>query len=117
MRSTNSAPLSLWNSYFTGSPPVGTSMMTLRLSGGLSPTGMYSIRMDARFRKVERHPSRVFARPLGHARGDGERRIAGSPELGHRKRHEAARAPAGRRTPREKERKDARRPGHRVRPS
>src|SRR6476469_7495280 len=47
MRSTNSAPDCLSNSYFTGSPPVGTSMITLRLSGGLSPVGIYSMRMAA----------------------------------------------------------------------
>src|SRR3546814_10716695 len=46
MRSTNSAPLALSNSYLTGSPPIGTSMMTLRLSGGLSPMGMRSMFMD-----------------------------------------------------------------------
>src|SRR3546814_1085483 len=45
MRSTNSAPDFLSNSYFTGSPPTGTSMMTLRLSGGLSPIGTMSIRI------------------------------------------------------------------------
>src|SRR6478735_1327500 len=45
MRSTNSAPLALSNSYFTGSPPTGTSMTTLRLSGGLSPAGIRSISM------------------------------------------------------------------------
>src|SRR5687768_3307917 len=46
MRSTNSAPLALSNSYFTGSPPVGTSMMTLRVCGGFSPTGIKSIRIS-----------------------------------------------------------------------
>ena len=51
------SPDGLSNSYFTGSPPVGTSMMTLRLSGGLSPTGIDSMRMDARFRLLDRHPS------------------------------------------------------------
>src|SRR6478609_8964617 len=45
MRSTTSAPLALSNSYFTGSPPTGTSMTTLRLSGGLSPAGIRSISM------------------------------------------------------------------------
>jgi len=43
MRSTNSAPLALSNSYFTGSPPTGTSMITLRLSGGSSPIGIRSM--------------------------------------------------------------------------
>src|SRR4051812_2834097 len=46
MRSTNSAPDFLSNSYFTGSPPTGTSITTFRLSGGLSPTGIKSIRMS-----------------------------------------------------------------------
>src|ERR1700740_963484 len=45
MRSTNSAPDALSNSYFTGSPPTGTSMMTFRLSGGVSPVGIRSISM------------------------------------------------------------------------
>ena len=37
------SPDVLSNSYFTGSPPTGTSMTTFRLSGGLSPTGIKSM--------------------------------------------------------------------------
>src|SRR5438309_5514626 len=47
MRSTNKAPETLSNSYFTGSPPTGTSMMTLMFSGGLSPVGMRLMFMTA----------------------------------------------------------------------
>src|SRR3546814_3267826 len=43
MRSTQRAPDFLSNSYLTGSPPTGTSMMTLTLSGGLSPMGIRSM--------------------------------------------------------------------------
>src|SRR5438046_6261041 len=43
MRSTNRAPDFLSNSYFTGSPPTGTSMITLTLFGGSSPIGMRSM--------------------------------------------------------------------------
>src|SRR5881275_1033901 len=43
MRSTNKAPDFLSNSYFTGSPPTGTSITTLIFSGGLSPVGMRSM--------------------------------------------------------------------------
>jgi hypothetical protein len=54
MRSTNSAPDSLSNSYLTGSPPSGTSMTTLRLSGGLAPVGMRSMFMaDERLLTME----------------------------------------------------------------
>src|SRR5690606_41510210 len=104
MRSTNSAPLALSNSYLTGSPPVGTSMMTFRLSGGLSPTGMCSICMDARFRGWERHPSLVFGRALDDGAAIGETRIARPDQLGH----PAAQTWRGR--------FDARRFGHRIRP-
>src|SRR5690349_8824673 len=47
MRSTKIAPDFLSNSYFTGSPPSGTSMITLIRSGGASPTGMRSMFMMA----------------------------------------------------------------------
>src|SRR6478609_6714590 len=47
MRSTNRAPDFLSNSYFTGSPPSGTSMTMLIDSGGSSPTGMRSMFMMA----------------------------------------------------------------------
>src|SRR5690349_15723613 len=47
IRSTNKAPLALSNSYFTGSPPIGTSMSTLTLCGGLAPAGIRSIFMMA----------------------------------------------------------------------
>src|SRR4029450_300326 len=45
MRSTKMAPLFLSNSYLTGSPPIGTSISTLMLCGGLGPTGIRSIFM------------------------------------------------------------------------
>src|SRR5207245_1710515 len=56
MRSTNRAPDFLSNSYLTGSPPTGTSMMTLRLSGGLSPAGMRSMFMMGRAYRPDGRP-------------------------------------------------------------
>src|ERR1043165_7517961 len=44
-RSTNNVPTSLSISYLIGSPPTGTSMMTLTSSGGLLPMGIASMRM------------------------------------------------------------------------
>ena len=48
MRSTKIAPDTLSNSYLTGSPPIGTSMSTLMLCGGLEPAGIRSMFMMAR---------------------------------------------------------------------
>src|ERR1700753_1030482 len=44
-RSTTSAPEALSSSYLMGSPPIGTSMMTLTSSGTFLPTGIWSMRM------------------------------------------------------------------------
>src|SRR6478735_5303471 len=46
-RSTTSVPAALSISYLIGSPPIGTSMMTLTSSGGLKPILMASRRMGA----------------------------------------------------------------------
>src|ERR1051326_2659690 len=48
MRSTKIAPDFLSNSYFTGSPPTGTSMITLTRAGGSSPSGIRSMFMMGR---------------------------------------------------------------------
>src|SRR5262245_59045186 len=45
-RSTTSVPAALSISYLMGSPPIGTSIMTLTSSGGLMPTDMASMRME-----------------------------------------------------------------------
>src|SRR6266481_2389442 len=45
-RSTTSVPASLSISYLIGSPPTGTSMMTLTSRGGSIPIEMASMRMD-----------------------------------------------------------------------
>src|SRR6202035_3667340 len=45
-RSTTSVPASLSISYLIGSPPTGTSMMTLTSRGGSVPIEMASMRMD-----------------------------------------------------------------------
>src|SRR3990167_309905 len=78
MRSTNSAPLALSNSYFTGSPPVGTSMITLRLSGGLSPTGILSICMARAFRRSLAAPQHEY----GGGGGGGRRGVFPPPPAG-----------------------------------
>src|SRR5665213_285511 len=44
-RSTNSAPLALSISYFTGNPPAGISMSTFTSFGGLRPAGIFEISM------------------------------------------------------------------------
>src|SRR5262245_1801708 len=44
-RSTTKVPAALSISYLIGSPPIGTSMMTLTSSGGLWPIAMASRRM------------------------------------------------------------------------
>src|SRR3569833_791759 len=44
-RSTTSAPEALSSSYLMGSPPIGTSMMTLTSWGTFFPIGISSIRM------------------------------------------------------------------------
>src|SRR6218665_3010573 len=90
MRSTNRAPETLSNSYFTGSPPTGTSMMTLMLSGGSLPTGMRSMFMMGRaYTRVDSlsHPkpdlcpgeARSVARPAGPFRPT----VRPSPDHGH----------------------------------
>src|SRR5215475_10824015 len=45
-RSTTRVPAALSSSYLIGSPPIGTSTMTLTSSGGLFPILMASIRME-----------------------------------------------------------------------
>src|SRR6202020_217772 len=45
-RSTTSVPASLSISYLIGSPPTGTSTMTLTSRGGSIPIEMASMRMD-----------------------------------------------------------------------
>src|SRR5258708_2921976 len=52
-RSTTSVPASLSISYLIGSPPTGTSMMTLTSRGGSIPIEMASMRMDGSAGRVE----------------------------------------------------------------
>jgi hypothetical protein len=55
----------LSNSYFTGSPPTGTSMITLTLFGGSSPTGI----------QVDVHGARRLAATPAPSAGIGKARL------------------------------------------
>src|SRR5689334_18299992 len=99
MRSTNRAPETLSNSYFTGSPPTGTSMMTLMDSGGSSPTGMRSMFMMGRaltpalrFAQSFPHGPKVL-RGAAYEQGSAE----GPGHPGHDRRRGRTLPPSGRR--------------------
>src|SRR5690242_14853941 len=77
MRSTNNAPDFLSNSYFTGSPPTGTSMTTLTLFGGSSPMGMRSRFIASFLGQVSGAPKdRQAEEQRRKARGDRSQDIA-----------------------------------------
>src|SRR5690348_1481407 len=83
MRSTNSAPDFLSNSYFTGSPPTGTSMTTLMLPGGSSPTGMRSMFMVRFSGQVPGAPKhRQSEEQSGECGGDRSHDIASGRAIG-----------------------------------
>src|SRR3954463_2424182 len=56
-RSTTSVPASLSISYLIGSPPTGTSMITLTSCGGLLPVEMASMRMGGSVIERSRQPN------------------------------------------------------------
>src|SRR5215217_5486961 len=83
MRSTNKAPDFLSNSYFTGSPPTGTSMMTLMFSGGLSPVGIRLMFMALFLGQVAAAPKhRQPQEQCREAGGDGADGVAGGEAVG-----------------------------------
>src|SRR3954452_7527034 len=83
MRSTNKAPDFLSNSYFTGSPPTGTSMTTLIFSGGLSPVGMRSMFIALFLWEVPAASKHREAKEQRrHARRDRSHDVAGGEAVG-----------------------------------
>src|SRR6516165_6645374 len=92
-RSTTSVPASLSISYLIGSPPTGTSMMTLTSRGGSIPIETASMRMDgsagARVELVLKlSANRARQRLVRPGEGDFVERFR--PELFGRARHHAA---------------------------
>src|SRR5678816_526649 len=86
IRSTKMAPLFLSNSYLTGSPPIGTSISTLMLCGGLDPAGIRSIFMMAAplaSQADDGHPSGFLPVVLPIPEGQGRAASDGVPYEQH----------------------------------
>ena len=90
MRSTKIAPLFLSNSYFTGSPPIGTSISTLMLCGTSGPDGNQVDVHDGRASSAraprEGHPCGIL--PLAKPAALAADRCSPSNREGHHEQHD-----------------------------